>query len=211
MRFPLIAALGAAAIVSPALAQPRLFYSKSFPGSVPAYCEITIERDGSGVYKEKPDDDQPVKFKLKPEEADTLFGLADTLEHFKKPLESGLPVARMGEKTLRWENGAERSEQKFNYSTDTNAQTLHDWFERITETEQRLFMLESTARFDKLGVDRALLLLEAAWDKKRLVATHQFEPWLNRIVKNDAYLNMARERAARLLEMFRATPAPPAN
>jgi hypothetical protein len=207
MRLPLLLA----GLAFSAAAQPRLFYSKSFPGSAPAYCEIILERDGSGVYKEKPDDDQPVKFRMKQEEADTLFTLAEMLERFRKPLESGLPVARMGEKTLRWENGAERFEQKFNYSTDTNVQTLHDWFERITETEQRLFMLESTARFDKLGVDRALLLLEAAWDKKRLVATHQFEPWLNRIIKNDAYLNMARERASRLLEMFRAGPAPAAN
>jgi hypothetical protein len=207
MRLPLLLA----GLAFSAAAQPRLFYSKSFPGSAPAYCEIILERDGSGVYKEKPDDDQPVKFRMKQEEADTLFTLAEMLERFRKPLESGLPVARMGEKTLRWENGAERFEQKFNYSTDTNVQTLHDWFERITETEQRLFMLESTARFDKLGVDRALLLLEAAWDKKRLVATHQFEPWLNRIIKNDAYLNMARERASRVLEMFRAGPAPAAN
>lgn len=194
--------LSLALLALPAAAQPRLFYSKSFPGSVPAYVEITLERDGLAVYKESPTDDQPLKLKLKQDEVDAIFALAETLGRFKATLESGLPVARMGEKTFRWEDGADKSEQKFNYSQDVNAQALQDWFEKITESEQRLFQLQNTARFDKLGVDKALLLLEAAWDKKRLVALDQFYPWLNRVAKNDAYLNMARERAARLLETF---------
>ena len=43
---------------------PRLVYSKSFPGSVPAYVEITVERSGGAEYKEAPDDNQPLKFQL---------------------------------------------------------------------------------------------------------------------------------------------------
>ncbi len=39
-------------------------------------------------------------------------------------------------KTFRWEDGAETSEQKFNYSLDENAKALDDWFEAITESEQ---------------------------------------------------------------------------
>ncbi len=189
-------------------ADPALFFSKSFPGSVPPYVEIRVSRTGEIVYKERPDDDQPVHFSLSAAETEEIFGLAEKLDRFKAPLESGLNVARMGEKTFRWIDGPTVQEQKFNYSTDPNARLLQDWFERITESEQHLFALERTARFDKLGVNKALLQLETSWDKKRLVATAQFTPWLKRIANNQSFLNMDRERAARLLERFEAPPPP---
>ncbi len=192
-------------------ADPQIFYSKSFPNSVPPYVEVHLQRDGSVVYKEKPDDDQPLKLKLKKEEADQIFDLAGKLGHFKNPLESGLNVAKMGEKTFRWEQDDQKQEQKFNYSTDENCRLLQDWFEKITETEMHLFALERTVRFDKLGVNKTLLQLEASWDKKRLVAIDQFEPWLNRIVKNQSFLNMDRDRAAKLLEVFKSAPTPGAQ
>lgn len=191
-------------------ADPSIFYSKSFPGSTPAYVEVQLERDGSIVYKEKPDDDQPVKFSLKQEEADAIFALADKLDHFKNKLESDLPVARMGEKTFRWINGSETHEQKYNYSTSEDAKALQDWFEKITETEMHLFNLERTVRFDKLGVNKTLLQLETSWDKRRLLAVNQFEPWLNRVIKNESYLNMDRDRAQKLLDSFKNPPPPPA-
>ena len=191
-------------------ADPSIVYSKSFPGSTPSYVEVNLERDGSVVYKEKEDDDQPVKFSLKREEADAIFALADKLEHFKNPLESGLPVAKMGEKMFRWVNGSEKYEQKYNYSISEDVKALQDWFEKITETEMHLFNLERTVRFDKLGVNKTLLQLETSWDRRRLLAVNQFEPWLNRVVKNESFLNMDRDRAQKLLDSFKnPPPAPP--
>lgn len=209
MRLLLLAGLAAAL---PAWAEPTLFYSKSFPGSTPAYVSIDVQRTGECVYKEAPDDEQPVKFKIAPEEAAEMFALADKLGHFDRTLESGLKVAFMGEKTFRWVDGAKVTEQKFNYSQDEDANKLHDWFEKLTQTEQLYFGLERTVKFDKLGVHKAILQLEAAWDRKRLVAVDQFLPLLDRVTKNSSYLNMARERAAALAEVFRAPkPAPAAE
>jgi hypothetical protein len=199
--------LAAALCGAAAFAEPQIFYSKSFPGSVPAYLEITLEKSGDGVYKEAPDDEQPLKFKLGRKATQEVFALAEKLGHFSRPLESGLPVAKMGEKTFRWVDGERKSEQKFNYTTDLDAQALHSWFEKITETEQHLIALERTVRFDKLGVNKALLQMQAAIERDRLVALEQFLPWLDRVAKNDSYLNMARERAASLAEAIRAVRA----
>ena len=179
-----------------------IFYSKSFPKSKPEYMEIIVEPTGEAIYKESAEDEQPVKFKLLPDEVKTVWGLAAKVDFFQKTLESGLPVARMGEKTYRYTNGATKNEVKFNYSQDLDAQALQDWFERMTETVNLYFDLERTAKFERLGVDRALLHLEAAWDKKRLVSYEVYYPLLNRIIKNDSYLNMARDRAARMKAMF---------
>ena len=184
---------------------PRLSYSKSFPGSSPAYVEIVVEHNGEASYREAPDDDQPLKFQLPESEIAQIFGLADKLGHFGHPLEAPLKVAFMGMKTFRFENGAEKKEVKFNYSEDTDAQALLDCFERIAETEQNLINLERAAKYDKLGVNRALLLVQSAYDHKRLVAPQQLLPILDRIAKNDSYMHMDRERAAGLGDAIRAS------
>lgn len=191
-------------------AEPRIFYSKSFPGSTPAYVEITIDKAGATVYKEAPDDDQPLRFKLPADAANEIFQLAEKLAFFTRKLESDLNVAKMGLKTFRFEDGVTKSEAQFNYSLDPDARILHDWFERITETQMHRISLERTARFDRLGVNKVLLQIESSWDRNRLVGVEQFLPLLDRVARNDVYLHMARERAAGLAEAFRnPKPAPP--
>ena len=183
---------------------PRIFYSKLFLGSVPEYSEITVDRSGQGQYKESRDDDSPVRFQLTQAESADIFVLAEKLDRFNRPLESHLKVANTGIKTFRFDDGKEKHEVKFNYSTDPNAGALWDWFERIAETERSFAGLEKTARFDKLGVNDALLQLEVSKDHKRLVAAQQFLPILDSIAGNEAYLHMARIRAANLAQALRS-------
>jgi hypothetical protein len=184
---------------------PRILYSKSFPGSVPAYVGITVDKAGAGEYREALDDDNPLKFQLTAPESAEIFALVEKLQDFKRPLESPLKVAFMGAKTFRLENGTERNEVKFNYSEDPDARLLGDWFERIAESEQHVISLERAAKYDRLGVLRALLLLETSWDRKRLVAPQQFLPLLDRIAKNETYMHTARVRAAALADAIRAS------
>jgi hypothetical protein len=203
---------GMALIVAASLLQaassdaPRLSYSKAFPGSTPAWMEITIEKTGAGLYKEDPKDEDPLKFQLRGAESSQMFGLADKLDRFSRPLESGLKVANMGMKTFRFEADGHVGEAKFNYSEDPDARALNDWFERISETERSLIELETSVRFDKLGVQQAILRIEILRDQNRLVAPDQFLPMLDRVVKNESFLHMARDRAAGLAEWIRAIP-----
>lgn len=190
-----------------ALAEPRLYFQKVFPGSSPAYIAITVEQSGAGEYKEAPEDDNPLKFQLAPAEAAEVFALAAKLDHFKRPLESPAKVAQMGMKTFRFEDGAARSEVKFNFSEDADARALADWFERISETCQDYFALERAVKYDKLGVNQALLQFTAATERKRVVSPEMFLPLLDRVARNASYMNMARTRAALLAESIRAEPA----
>ncbi len=181
---------------------PRIVYTKTFPGSTPAFVAITVERDGRVVYKEAVDDENPIKFQLAPADADAIFATVEKLDRFKRPLESGLKVANMGAKTFRFEQGREVYETKFNYTVDQDGALLADWFERVIETEQLFIDLERAVRFDKLGVNQALLRLQSWWDRKRIVAEKQFLPLLDRVRKNESYLHMARERAEVLAAAF---------
>ena len=182
---------------------PRLFYSRSFPGSVPPYFQVTLDQNGDAEYREAPDEDNPLTFHLTEAEANEVFGLAEKLDYFKHPLESPAKVAFMGAKTFRYENGERKSEVKFNYSEDPQARELLDWFERMGESAEHRIELERTAKYDRLGVLKALLLLESAMDRKRLVGMDQYLPMLDRIAKNENYMHTARARAAEIAEAIR--------
>jgi hypothetical protein len=183
---------------------PRIIFSKSFPGSTPPFIQISVEKNGAAEYREDPKDDAPLKFQLNDSESGAIFALADKLDHFSRPLESGLKVANMGTKTLRFEGEGQPHETKFNYSEDLDAKALADWFERIAESERAYIDLERAVRFDKLGVQDAILRIEILRDQKRLMAEKQFLPMLDRVANNESYMRMARSRAAALAENIRA-------
>ncbi len=216
MRHSAILLLAAAAFsVSAQAASPRLTFSKSFPGSLPPWEEITVDRSGAGQYKEDPKDEDPVKFQMTEAQAGEMFGLADKLDHFAHPLESRLKVAKMGLKTFRYEadgsdeakpDQSKATEVKFNYSEDPDAKALADWFEWIASSERGLIKLETAVKFDKLGVQEAILQIEVLRDQKQLIAPEQFLPMLDRVAKNESFLHMARERATALAESIRALP-----
>jgi hypothetical protein len=196
----LLAALGIAA----AGEGPRITFSKSFPGSAPEFFIITLERTGEASYNESQDPDNAEKLHLEPGATGEMFQMADRLDRFSKPLESGLKVANMGVKTLRWEAGAESSEAKFNYSTNEDTKLLADRFEGIAECARTLLELRRAIRHDRLGVDASVLKIQGLWNDKRLVATADFLPVLDQVASNDIYIHMARERAAQIAEAIRA-------
>jgi hypothetical protein len=200
---PALFLLAASSLVI-AQAEPRLLYTKTFPGSVPAYVSIRVERNGNGEYKDAQDDDRPLKFHLSESDASALFALVEKLNRLSRPLESPAKVAFMGMKTFRFEDGAEQNEVKFNFSEDLDAKLLAEWFERINETEQLLISLERAAKYDKLGLNKAILQLETAMDRRRVVDAEQMLPLLDRVSKNESYINMARQRAAAIAEAIRA-------
>jgi hypothetical protein len=205
---PLLMLLGLT--VSTAAQAQKLTIIREFPGSTPPHLMIEVEASGKGVYKEGADSEWPIKFALTQPEVKELFDLAAKCDYFKRELESGLKVAFMGTKTFRWEQGGTKTEIKFNYTQDEQGKLLQDWFEKIAETEQHYLRLERSVKYDKLGVNQALLYLAAADDKKRVVSLEQFLPLLDRVQKNDAYLHMARERAAQLYDAFKTRLAGPA-
>jgi hypothetical protein len=197
-RFALVGLIAASCF-----AEPRLYFSKDFPGSNPPFVAITCDRKGICEYKEAADDERPLKLQLSETEAQALFELTDKLDRFSRPLESPLKVAKMGMKTFRFEDGDKQTEVKFNFSEDLDARALTDWFERISETGQLYFSLERTVKYDKLGVNQSLMHLETCMSRGRLVSGPLFLPLLDRVVKNDSYLNLARNRASGLAATIR--------
>ena len=201
MKFVLLISLAVAGLAADA---PLLSFTKTFVGSTPPFFAITVEPSGAATYNESMDPDNVESMQLETRTVSEMFALADKLERFKKPLESGLKVANMGLKSLRWEEGAQTSESKFNYTASEDAKLLTDWFERIAESERLLLELRRSIKHDRLGVNAAIVNIQILWDNRRLVGTPQFLPALDQVAGNEAYIHMARERAARIADAIRA-------
>lgn len=202
----LLLALAGCSLLS--AASGKLIFTKSFPGSTPAYTYVSVDHTGALEYKESPTDDQPLKVQLREGETSPLFSMAEQLGYFRTPLESGLKVANTGKKTFRYEpeSGA-ASEAIFNYSINVTAQQLLERFEEIAASERAYLQLDSTMRYDKLGVNDALADIESLWLHKQLVAPEQFIPLLNHISTRESFMHLVRERAARLKDEFQAPAA----
>ncbi len=186
---------------------PKLIFTRSFPGSTPEYFSVSIDRTGELQYKESTTDDQAVTAHLQEAETAPLFSMAEKLDYFKSPLESGLKVANTGKKTFRYEDGnGAVTETSFNYSTNETARQLLDRFEQIGASERAYVELDSAIHYDKLGVNEALANIESLWLRKQLAAPLQFIPLFNRITAHESFMHLARERAAKLKDEFQAPP-----
>jgi hypothetical protein len=186
----------------------KISFTKSFPGSVPEFCSVEIDKTGAVTYKESPTDEQPLKAEMSEGDVAEMFALAERLEFFKGQIESGLKVANTGKKTFRYEGeDGKANEVVFNYSQIEPAQQLLDRFENIAATERAWIDLDRTVRFDRLGINDSLAQVEALWLRKQLAAPEQFLPLLTRITSRTSIMHLARERAARLKDEFVAPKA----
>ena len=193
------------ALIASAANNPKVTYIRSFPGSAPPYFLISVDRAGELEYKESPTDSQPLHAQMQTAEARQIFEMAEKLSFFKNPIESGLKVANTGKKTFRYQDASGAiTETTFNYSLNETARHLLDRFEQIAATERAYLDLDRTARFDKLGVNDSLAEIESLWDRKQLAAPEQFVPLLTRVANHESYMHLARDRAARLKDEFKA-------
>ncbi len=185
-------------------AQDRIVFSRVFPGAPPERFEASVDRDGSVIYTEP--DEEPVAMRIDGKETEKLFSQAEELDFFTKKLASDRKnIASSGSKVLRYESdGVVRGEAAFDYSEDAAARGLAGWFVKLAETRQHLMNLERAARFDRLGINQALVRLENAFEHERIVAPQQFVPILTRIQLQKNVVHIARARAAGLLERIAA-------
>ncbi len=184
--------------------QDRIVFSRVFPGATPASFEATLDSSGDVSYTES--GEEPVEFQIAASEAAARFAQAKALAYFAIDLATKRKnIASSGKKILRYEaDGKTKGEAKFDYSDEVDARQLVAWFVKIAETQQHIFELERVARFDRLGIDEALVHLENAFERDRVIAPDLLVPILTKINLQKNVVHVARARAAGLLERIEA-------
>lgn len=187
---------------------PTLVYRKIFKSSSPEFVEIKVQQSGKAEYdiRQLDDDAEPQQFEVSPALAGKLFQMAAELKNFDGvELDVKRKLANLGEKTLRYESGSRSSEVKFNYTLNNTAQQMQVLFEGLGRQQEHLQMLQHRMRFDRLGVNDALLRFEVDLNKKVIPEPDRLIPALEQIAADSRIVEIARHRARALVERIRSS------
>ena len=201
-----VLARGQSTAAAPQADLPTITYRRVFQGSTPEFVEIAVRQDGAARadVRQLADAASPQDFQVGAEMRAKIFDLARELHNFQRAdLDSHKRVAYLGEKTLRWEKGAEAYETKYNYTVDTKATQLQKIFENLAQEQTDLATLEQQSRYDRLGINDALRQFEDHLRQHVLPEPARFLPVLDRIAEDSRLLEMARQRARSLAAEIR--------
>jgi hypothetical protein len=206
-----LAALLVAAWILPAFAAPpsgaSLSYRRIFKSSSPEFIEIRVQEDSdAATYEIRQLDDDPgaAPFTVSAALRAKMFALATQLNHFAGlQLNVKRKIANLGEKTFRWERGSEAHEVTFNYTLNSAANQLMQIFEGLARQQEHLMTLERRMKYDRLGVNDALLQFESDFNRNLLPEPQRVLPALEQIANDSRFVDIARQRARALAERIR--------
>lgn len=209
----LIAAPGLHPPRSPAgPAAAKLTFRRVFKESTPELIEITVaENTDKATYEIRQLEEDPEKlpFEVGASLRAKMFDLAGQMNHFQnQDLDVHRKIANLGEKTFRWEQGAEAHEVKFNYTLNTAATQLLQIFEGLARQQELVALLERRMKYDRLGINDALLQFETDLNKNMLPEPQRALPVLEQISGNPQFVEIARQRARTMAERIRHGSTP---
>ena len=190
-----------------AQAGAKLIYRKVFKASSPEYVEVTVTAAGTGTVdiRQIDDDPAPEAIELSPDLAARMFQMAAELGNFNSiELDVKRRLANLGEKTFRFEEGDTAHEARFNYTVNQTASQLMQAFEGLARQEGHRQLLVHRLRFDRLGVNDALITLDKDFRNGLLPEPVRLLPVLEAVAEDSRVIEMARSRARSLIERIRS-------
>jgi hypothetical protein len=185
----------------------KLSFRRVFKESAPEFIEITVAQDtDKATYEIRQLDEDPEKlpFEVSAPLRAKMFDLAGQMNHFQgQDLDVHRKIANLGEKTFRWEQGAEAHEAKFNYTLNTAAAQLLQIFEGLARQQELVVLLERRMKYDRLGINDALLQFESDFNRNLLPEPQRALGALDQIAGNSQFVEIARQRARNLAERIR--------
>ena len=183
-------------------------YRRVFKGSTPEFIEIKISDQGKATFdiRQLDDDADPQPFEVGTPVQKKIFDLAAELKNFAiGNLDIQKKIANLGQKTFHYENGAEVHETSFNYTLNPSAAQLMQIFEGLARQQQDLVLLQRQAKFDRLGVNDALMQFESDMDHRLLPEPERLLPILDQIAADPHFVEIARSRSRALAERIRTS------
>ena len=196
-----------AALAAPATSGAKLTFRRVFKGSSPEFIEINVREDSDvAAYeiRQLDEDAGASPFQVGAALRAKMFDLAAQLKHFQgQDLDVHRRIANLGEKTFRWESGAEVHETKFNYTLNPAAAELLRIFEGLARQQEHADLIMRRMRYDRLGINDALLQFESDLNRSLLPEPKRLLPMLEQIAGDSKFVDIARQRARSLAERIR--------
>lgn len=188
-------------------AVPSITFERLWNDFKPQSVTLTISASGAGKYSSRnPEkigddvDDFQTEFTMSPAGRDKLFRNAKEANYFdgdftfKKHV-----VASTGKKVLRYSDSARHFSTTYDYSENKAIQEITNILAGISNTIEHGRKLKFLRRFDKLGLEEELKAMEDAAENHNLAELQIIQPTLESIAQDSSVLNIARQRAKKLL------------
>jgi hypothetical protein len=182
-------------------------YRRVFKSSTPEFIEIKIpEGPDTATYEIRQLDEDAGASPLQissPLRA-KIFELVNQLGYFQGlDLDVHRKIANLGEKTFRWQTASKTSEVVFNYTLNMQATQLVQICEGLARQQELMELLQRRIKYDRLGVNDALLQFENDFNRGVLPEPQVALPLLDQIAEDSRVVEIARQRARSLAERVR--------
>jgi hypothetical protein len=181
-------------------------FQKIFKSSYPEYVLIKVNEDGAGTWDIRQLDETPDPQPLQIGQAlaHKIFDLAAQLHNFDGvDLDVHRRIASLGQKTLRYEKGAEVHEATFNYTLNNTADQLVVIFGGLERQELDLSDMERSMHYDRLGINDVILRVQTDVKNKLIPEPQVLLPVLDQIAADSDLIDIARQRARAIAEQIR--------
>ncbi|HEY2233455.1 MAG TPA: hypothetical protein VGK01_08245 [Candidatus Angelobacter sp.] len=189
--------------------RPTITFDRVWEAYKPQNVTITVQSTGSARYVSRnpftppepgADPDYTLDFTLSSRSQQKLFRDAREANYFdgdfsfKKHV-----VASTGKKTLTYSDPVRHFSTTYDYSDNKAIEEITNLFSGISNTIEHGRKLAYLHRFDKLGLEDELKAMEDAAESHNLAEVQIIAPMLKSIQDDTKVLNIARQRAKRLL------------
>jgi hypothetical protein len=189
---------------------PTITYDRVWEAYTPQEITLTVQSTGPTRYLSRnpfktpeqrdTDPDFTLEFTLSAATRDKLFRLAQEANYFNGDFSyKKHAVSSTGKKTLTYADQARHFETAYDYTENKPVQEITNIFQGISNTIEHGRKLQYLRRFDKLGLEEELKGMESLAQSSYLAELQLIAPTLESIANDPAILNIARQRAKRLL------------
>jgi hypothetical protein len=202
-----LASLGQDAQQNPV--RPTITFDRVWEAYKPQEVTITVQSSGSARYFSRnpftppepgSDPDYMLDFTISTRTQERLFRDAREANYFNGDFSyKKHAVASTGKKTLTYSDSVRHFSTTYDYSENKAIQEIMNLFSGISNTIEHGRKLVYLHRFDKLGLEDELKGMESAAEGHNLAELQIIVPTLKSIEDDTTVLNIARQRAKKLL------------
>ncbi len=189
---------------------PTITFDRVWESYTPQNVNITVQATGPAKYISRnpftppdpagADPDYLFEFTLSPRNQEKLFRYARDANYFNGDFSyKKHAVASTGKKTLTYADPNRYFETTYDYSENKAIAEITNIFQGISNTIEHGRKLVFLRRFDKLGLEDELKAMENAAESHNLAELQIIAPTLESIAGDRTVLNIARQRAQKLL------------
>ena len=189
---------------------PTITYDRVWEAYTPQNITFTVQSTGSTHYisrnpfktpaERETDPDYTLEFTMSSATRDKLFRDAKEANYFHGDFTyKKHAVSSTGKKTVTYADQSRHFETTYDYTENKEIQEITNIFQGISNTLEHGRKMQFLRRFDRLGLEAELKGMEDLEESNFLAELQLIAPTLENIANDPAILNIARQRARRLL------------